>query len=248
LDRRRHSTCGGAVLTNETEAEPNCGQDDYDHDVAVARLAKRRRKADQLFRFKEKQRRQRRWVPLRAAVDWLAEINERGDRCAPTEALALRRATEICALIRGDVLFPKYKLGGNDLPWCLIEDADPDNAISRFTALDLACASINPKKLRATVKKLWLPPSLLLLLFQEKRWPVPPGLNEPAKPVVEPKRLSKKAKAEIFQKWRIHRGDNVPTEDEDYAYMKTFGVSRDTVRELRKANPTRPRGGGRRTP
>jgi hypothetical protein len=230
-------------LTSETEAEPKCGQDDYDHDVAVARLlTKRRKKADQLFRFKERQRRQHRWTPLSAAIDWLAEINERGDRCAPRGALALRRTTEICALIRGDVLFPKYKLGGNDLPWCLIEDADPDNAISRFTALDLAYASINQKMLRATVKKLWLPRGLLLLLFQEKRWPVPPGLHEPAKPVVKPKRLSEKAKTEIFQKWRNGQGGNVPTEDEDYAYMKTFGASRDTVRELRKTNPTRPRG------
>ena len=122
------------------------------------------------------------------------------------------------------------------------EDADPDNAISRFTALDLAYASYNPKMQRASVKKLWLPRSLLLLLFQEKLWPVPPGLNEPAKPAVKPKRLSERAKAEIFRKWRSGQGSNVPTEDEDYAYMKRSGVSRDTVRELRKTNLTRPRG------
>jgi hypothetical protein len=230
-------------LTSEIEADAKRRQDDHDHDVAVARvLAKWRMKADQLFRFKEKQTRQRRWAPLGEIINWLAEINERGERCIPSEALALRRTTEIWALLRGDAFFPKYKLGGNDLPWCLIEDADPINAISRFTALDLAYASINPKMLRASVKKLWLPRSLLLLLFQEKRWPVPPGLNEPAKPAVKPKKHSERAKAEIFRKWRNGQDSNVPTEHEDYAYMKRFGASRDTVRELRKTNLTRPRG------
>jgi hypothetical protein len=149
-------------------------------DPGGARLLDRRaKKSAQLLRFTEKQNRTRRWVPLSAAIDWLAEFTKRGERCTPNEALALTRTAEIWNAIRGDVLFPKYQLGGDDLPWCLIKGADPDHAISRFVVHDLAAASDDPQMLRALIERLWLPRDLLLKLFQEKRWPVAPWLEQP---------------------------------------------------------------------
>jgi hypothetical protein len=170
LDRRRlyfaEALCGGAILNNDIEAEPKRGRDDFDHDAAVARLlARRRKKTLQLLRFKEKQKRQRRWVPLRAAIDWLAEFNQRGERSAPNEALARMRTAELWAVLRGDdVLFLKYQLGGEYLPWCLIEDADPDHAISRFLRTDLSRASWDQRMIRALIRGLWVPRPMLLAL------------------------------------------------------------------------------------
>jgi hypothetical protein len=46
-----------------------------------------------------------------------------------------------------------------------------------------------------------------------------------------------------FLAWRAKRGENIPTEEEDIAYMReTFGVSRDRTRQLRKGVRNLPRG------
>ncbi|MET4487281.1 hypothetical protein [Bradyrhizobium sp. LA7.1] len=45
-----------------------------------------------------------------------------------------------------------------------------------------------------------------------------------------------------FREWRERRGDDIPTEAEDIAYMKQFGVGRDAVRTLRLRFPRRQRG------
>jgi len=45
-----------------------------------------------------------------------------------------------------------------------------------------------------------------------------------------------------FVAWRETRGDDIPSEAEDYDYMKQFGVSRDRVRALRKDAINRPVG------
>ena len=60
----------------------------------------------------------------------------------------------------------------------------------------------------------------------------PPGAVAEAK--IEPE----------FRRWREqHPNGYIPTEGEDIEHMKKFGVSRDTVRELRKGYPkAKPRG------
>jgi len=184
LDRRRlyfaEALCGGAILNSDIEPEPKRGQDDFDHDAAVDRLlARRRKKTLQLLRFKEKQKRQRRWVPLRAAIDWLASFNSRGERTTPDDGKATLFSAEMWSALCGRDIFTNFQLGSNELPWCIIEGAaDPDHAISRFTRIDLVYASNDKRKLLALIKRLWVPRDPLLNLFQEKRWPVAPWLNE----------------------------------------------------------------------
>jgi hypothetical protein len=51
------------------------------------------------------------------------------------------------------------------------------------------------------------------------------------------------AKAEhVFKTWRAKRGEDIPTETEDYLFMREFGVSRDRVRRLRAQTRNRERG------
>ena len=141
-------------------------------DPGATRLLDRRDKKDaQLRRFKEKQKRQLRWVPLRSVINWLKEFNEHGERCAPNERLAEMRADEIWGALTGsDILFAKYQLGNNGFADCLIEDDANPKAVSRFTADDMAGASKDPQMISALIDRLWVPRELLLDLFQKKKW------------------------------------------------------------------------------
>ena len=69
--------------------------------------------------------------------------------------------------------------------------------------------------------------------------PVTASISAPRKP-------SRIAEADIepaFARWRAeHQPGNIPTVDEDIAYMKTLGVSRERVRKLRKNFESRKRG------
>jgi len=53
-----------------------------------------------------------------------------------------------------------------------------------------------------------------------------------------------------FEEWRKSRGDDIPSLKDDANHMKQFGVSRDSVRKLRKGDGVvnLSRGGSRRTP
>ncbi len=58
-----------------------------------------------------------------------------------------------------------------------------------------------------------------------------------------PVRLAEAKIESEFRRWREqHPSGYIPTEAEDTEHMKKFSVSRDTVRELRKGYPRRPRG------
>jgi len=58
-----------------------------------------------------------------------------------------------------------------------------------------------------------------------------------------PVRLAKAKIESEFRRWREQQpSDYIPTEVDDTEHMKKFSVSRDTVRELRKGYPRRPRG------
>jgi hypothetical protein len=156
-----------------------------DHN-ATKLLDRRAGRKDRLAKFKEKQKRQLRWLPLRSAIDWLKEFNERGERCAPNERLAEIRTAEIWGALTGsDILFAKYQLGNNGFAHCLIEDDANSQAVSRVSADDIAGASKDPQMISALIDVLWVPRVLLLNLFQEKKWPVAPWLNEPSPPVAE---------------------------------------------------------------
>jgi hypothetical protein len=78
---------------------------------------------------------------------------------------------------------------------------------------------------------------------------IPADARTPSELIVDAKneiqKISIKARAEKFKEWRESRGDNIPSEREDIAHMKPFGVGRDAVRELRRNAPKLPR--GRRT-
>jgi hypothetical protein len=50
-----------------------------------------------------------------------------------------------------------------------------------------------------------------------------------------------------FDEWRESRGDNIPSEAEDYAHMMQLGVSRERVRALRQGVTNRARGKARST-
>jgi hypothetical protein len=70
---------------------------------------------------------------------------------------------------------------------------------------------------------------------------------QPAPPVqtihVTPHRLAEAKIEPEFRRWREqHPSGYIPTESEDTAHMKQFGVGRDKVRELRKKYPGRLRG------
>jgi hypothetical protein len=54
--------------------------------------------------------------------------------------------------------------------------------------------------------------------------------------------ISVKVRNETFKQWRESRGDDIPSEREDVAYMKRLGVGRDAVRELRRNAPKLSRG------
>lgn len=45
-----------------------------------------------------------------------------------------------------------------------------------------------------------------------------------------------------FNEWRNSRGQNIPSEAEDYNHMRQFGVSRERVRSLRQKAPRKTRG------
>jgi hypothetical protein len=55
-------------------------------------------------------------------------------------------------------------------------------------------------------------------------------------------RYSGTAAKQKFREWRGQRGTDIPTEREDIAHMKQFGVGRDAVRDLRETVPKLPRG------
>jgi hypothetical protein len=255
LDRRRHLTCGSTILNGDIEAEPTSGRDDFDQEAAVARLlARRRKKADQLFRFREKQQRQRRWIPLRAAIDWLASFNSHGERTAFDDSKAMLFAAEIWNAFCGKDIFTNFRLGSSELPWCIIEDGHQDHAISRFRRGDLLLGASNDKKMMlALIKRLWVPRVPLLNLFQEKRWPLAPWLRpagdqvrDEGSPREEPiiparQRLSFAQQREIFQRWR-DGCSHIPSEDEDCDAMFQHGIRRAAVRKLRLHFPTKRRG------
>jgi hypothetical protein len=62
------------------------------------------------------------------------------------------------------------------------------------------------------------------------------------------KRHIAEAKIEpVFERWRKQQvAGSIPTEDDDFAHMRQFGVSREIVRELRKKHARKPRGRPRR--
>jgi hypothetical protein len=60
--------------------------------------------------------------------------------------------------------------------------------------------------------------------------------EQPTK-MVPARHMSERASREKFKEWRETRGDNLPSEKEDIAHMKQFGVGRDSVRALRKDAP-----------
>jgi hypothetical protein len=73
--------------------------------------------------------------------------------------------------------------------------------------------------------------------------------NNSAVPTAErkaPGRYSESDARFKFREWRKERGGDIPSEREDIAHMKQFGVGRDKVRELRKTAPKLPRGKPRR--
>ncbi|SHH25168.1 hypothetical protein [Bradyrhizobium erythrophlei] len=231
-------------MNSEIEAEPKREPDDFDHDAAIARvLARRRKKADQLFRFKEKQKRQRRWVPLRTVIDWLASFNSRGERTAPDNGKALLFTAEIWNAFCGRDIFTKFQLGSNELPWCIIEDAHPEHAISRFTRSDLLGASNDKRMLLALIKRLWVPRVSLLNLFQERRWPVAPWLEEPQSTLIakespastkserNPKRYSE---PQAERSYASRRADDYrPTIAEDKVWAKANGYPVRKILKLR---------------
>jgi len=59
------------------------------------------------------------------------------------------------------------------------------------------------------------------------------------------RRIAEAEIQKVFKDYRDSRGGDIPSEKEDIAYMKRFGVSRERVRELRKNASRLPRGRGR---
>jgi hypothetical protein len=205
-------------LNDDIGSGSQSGQGGFDHEATIARvLAKRRRKANQLWRFKEKQKRQRRWIPLHAPIDWLASFNSQGERTAPDDGKALLFTDEIWNAFCGKDIFSDFQLGSNDFPWCIIEDAHPDFAISRFRRLDLAITITNRKMVHSLIKRLWVPRVPLLKLFQEKRWPVAPWLEEP-----QPASITNKSPASPTSE-RTPKHFSVPEAEKAYASRRTGG-------------------------
>jgi hypothetical protein len=83
-------------------------------------------------------------------------------------------------------------------------------------------------------------------LIQQESWHkfVAAGLthNSGSPSATGPARYSWPAVQAKFHEWRAQRGEDIPTEKEDIAYMKQFGVGRDKVRELRQTARRLPRG------
>lgn len=55
-------------------------------------------------------------------------------------------------------------------------------------------------------------------------------------------KLSVREAKQKFKEWRESRGEDTPTQNEDFEYMRRLGVSRDRVKLLRKEYPSLPRG------
>jgi hypothetical protein len=55
-------------------------------------------------------------------------------------------------------------------------------------------------------------------------------------------KLSEAAVGRAFKKWRDSRGENIPTQTEDFAHMRQLGVGRDRTMKLRQNFPSLPRG------
>jgi hypothetical protein len=241
----------------EIEADAETARAAQNPDIGAKKLLDRRaRRKAGLAKFKEKQKRQLRWVPLRSPIDWLKEFNERGERCAPNERLAEIRTDEIWGALTGsDILFAKYQLGNNGFAHCLIEDDANPKGVSRFTADDIAGASKDPQMISALIDRLWAPRELLLKLFQEKQWPIAPWLentddgkkNECSTLVLDSAgktkpRIASAERQALFQEWRNACGDHIPSEPEDCVAMLKHGIRRAAVRKLRSRFPTKPRG------
>lgn len=77
-------------------------------------------------------------------------------------------------------------------------------------------------------------------IAKERKAEQPTGTSGQSRP---PRRIAKSQIEREFQAWRSNQQKGyVPTEAEDTAFMKSLGVGRDTVRELRKRFPRRQRG------
>jgi hypothetical protein len=226
-----------------SDVEAGSGQGDLDQEAAIARvLARRRRKADQLRRFKEKQGRQRRWVPLSAAIDWLASFNAQGERITPDNGKAALFTAEIWNAFCGTDILTNFKLGGGELPWCIIEDGHQDHAISRFRRGDLILGASDDKGMQsALIKRLWVPRASLLNLFREKRWPIAPWLELPPAPIVDtlPDKITAgPTPVETYLSWVAQNvaQNNMPSRDDCLAHMRAIfpEIKDNDVRDLRR--------------
>jgi hypothetical protein len=143
-----------------------------------------------ISKFKEEQKQQRNWVSLRAAIDWRAKLNERGERTAAlNEALALKYLNEIWEALSGaaDDCSVTFQLGAAHFPSCKIVNADQVDPVSDFSVSDLEELRKGQKSVdhlimvRALIDRLWVPRTVLLSLFHEKQWlPVPSWLEQPS--------------------------------------------------------------------
>jgi hypothetical protein len=99
----------------------------------------------------------------------------------------------------------------------------------------------------------YAPRSLVRRWFQARKFDLPPWLAEapanaavaanPKRDQAKPQRLPKAKIVPEFERWRKGQPeDYIPTQAQDTAHMKQFGVGRDAVRNLRKAYPRRPPG------
>jgi hypothetical protein len=124
----------------------------------------------QILKFKKEQG-QHGLVSLDAAIDWLEECNRE---------LLTERIGKIWKALSGDVSI--FKIGGDLLPSATMVHEDSSLPVSEFNALDLAVARKtkmydDPRALRTLIERLWVPRNVLLRLFEEAPWPIPPWLK-----------------------------------------------------------------------
>jgi hypothetical protein len=122
-------------------------------------------------------------VSLQKAIDWLEECD--------ASKLDNRIAKLWHALSEDD---SKFQLGGAVLPSAVIISPDSSQPVSPFEASDLAAARTSTMvrdRPRPLLERLWLQRNVLLQIFQQMPWPVPPWLDPP--PLSKPARAKKSA-------------------------------------------------------
>jgi hypothetical protein len=177
---------GRSRIKLPTHEEVNFEHDPYLDKIRDDRKNDVLKRRKQIERFSEKQRKLRNWIAIAWAVEWLAKDTGSGVR-GPLlkDELVAGYIREFRDALRNDVFTRQI----NGRPRLRVLHLPLREPISRLDFEDIRHVEGSPflnegNHLREFMLQLWVPRSLLLELFKQRRWLIPDWLQPLAHPEI----------------------------------------------------------------